>query len=608
MNNKPPEKKYGYFNNLKFIVSKQWNFSRRYVISCIASTPLNAFSAVVAAFLPKIVLDCIENNVSPLSMVVKVSLAALLMLVTGVIYQILDRSVVRDRTISENALFKMMLYQKIIDMDYNNYIYNETRVLKEKANQALNGWAGNVSLYMLRSTHLFSSFFGFASFTAIIANCNILFIPILIVSYTVSGIGWLLLQKYRDRHKDEWSSVFMKLGYMTFRSKDFTSAKDIRVYDMADFLQRKTERHLAESLEFQKKMENGHFVNVMIEVILKAVISIGAYAYLINMKLTTDMSLGDFSLYFGAITGFGTWLGQLVDGISDVVECDHSVNDFRNFLNMKDTMKRTDGTPLPEKSEYPLGIELKNLTFSYDEAKKPTIDSFNLTIAPGERIAVVGVNGAGKSTLVKLISGLFIPQNGQILIGGRDSRDFNRDEYYTMFSTVFQDVSLIPSTVAKNIALCEEKLIDYDRLWECMRLAGIDEKVASLPDREQSLLIREVNEGATSFSGGELQRLLLARALYKDAPIIILDEPTAALDPIAENAMYLKYSELTKGKTAIYISHRLSSTRFCDRIILLDENKIAEIGTHEELLSMGGKYAEMFETQSKYYRDGEVEA
>ena len=211
-----------------------------------------------------------------------------------------------------------------------------------------------------------------------------------------------------------------------------------------------------------------------------------------------------------------------------------------------------------------------------------------------------------ESAGVKLICGLFVAQEGKVLINGTDSREFNRDEYYKLFSTLFQDVSLLPSTIEKNIALCEESRIDRLKLKKCMTLAGIADKVESLPDKEKTLLVREVHEGATALSGGELQRLLLARALYKDAPIIILDEPTAALDPIAENDMYLKYNELTEGKTAIYISHRLSSTRFCDRIILLDESKIAEIGTHEELLDLGGKYAEMFKIQSKYYREGEA--
>lgn len=599
--------KYGYLSNLKYLFSMQWHFNKRYIITMAAASPMRAMTAVIAAFLPKIVLDCIEKQVSPMLMLAEIAGAVLLTVAVDVGSNILDRSSVRDMTIAEKELFQMQLMQKTIDMDYNNFIYNETRVMKEKANQALRGWNGNVATAITKNSLFFSSIFGFTSFTAIIARCNILFIPILIFSYALSGLGWFLLQKYRDKNKDKWSGVFLKLGYMTFRSKDFANAKDIRVYNMADFLQKKTETHLSESLEFEKKMQNGHYLNVLIEDFLKCAISIGAYAYLIHMKLTTDMSLGDFSLYFGAITGFGFWLLKLVDGISDVLECDHSINDFRSFLDLEDTMVRENGIPLPDKSEHPLKIELKNLTFTYDGADRPVINDVSLTVKPGERIAVVGVNGAGKSTLVKLISGLFIPQSGQVLINGRSSGDFNRDEYYTLFSTVFQDVSLLPSTIAKNIALCEENKIDRERLWECIRLAGIDEKISSLPEKENTLLIREVNEEATAFSGGELQRLLLARALYKDAPIIILDEPTAALDPIAENNMYLKYSELTKGKTSIYISHRLSSTRFCDRIILLDDNRIVEAGTHDELMAAGGKYAEMFEIQSRYYRDGEVD-
>lgn len=604
---KGTSKKHGYFSNLKFIVSNQWKFRKSYIISVLSLSPFRALTSVIAAFLPKIILDCIEQNIPPVKMFIKVSIAVAAMIISEALVYALNANSTRDMAISENELFKMMLFQKTIDMDYNNYIYNETRVMKEKANQGLKGWVGSVCTCITHNSFLFTSLFGFSAFTAIIARCNIMFIPILVVSYGASCFGWFLLQRYRDKRKDEWSGTFLKLNYMTFRSKDFSNAKDIRVYNMAGFLKRKTDKHVKESDKIRQKMENGHLINVTIEDVLKCVISLGAYAYLINMKLTKDMSLGDFSLYFGAITGFGTWLTRLVDSVSDVLECDHSIDDFRTFLEIEDKMTKEGGVTLPEKKDYPLSIELKNLTFSYDKAKEPTIKNFNLKINPGERVAIVGVNGAGKSTLVKLISGLFIARSGDILINGTDSRKFNRDEYYSLFSTVFQDVSLVPSTVAKNIALCEEDKIDHERLWKCMALAGIDEKVKSLPNKENALLIREVNEGATSFSGGELQRLLLARALYKDSPIMILDEPTAALDPIAENNMYLKYSELTKGKTSIYISHRLSSTRFCDRIILLSDNEIAEVGTHDELIALGGKYAEMFEIQSQYYRDEEVE-
>ena len=595
-------KKYGFFSNLKFMMSHHWRGHKSYIFIQFALAPLGALTGVMAAFLPKVVLDCVENEVAPITLFTEVSVLALLLCFFEYAKNLLSVKSHHERNNARCIIFHHLICEKVMGMDYNNYIYNETRVLREKAWNAVNSWEGSASRFVELSFTFISSAFGFTAFTAIIVECNPLFIPILIVCYGLSAAGWLVLQKYKDSVKDKFSAVSLKLNYVTFRSKDFANAKDIRVYDMTDFLMRKIEKHLGEMRAFYVGKNNGHYINVLIEDFFKFGVSLGAYIYLIHLKLNSSMSLGDFSLYFGAITGFGAWLAKLVDSIAEIIESSHNVNDLRNFLNIPDIMNKEKGSPITFDSDTPPTIELKNLSFTYDESEKPSVDNISFKINSGERVAVVGVNGAGKSTLVKLICGLFIPQSGQILINGTDSTLFNRDEYYTLFSTLFQDCALLPASVAKNICLCEEEKIDRSRLLKCMSLAGIEEKVDALPDKENSLLVREVHEGATAFSGGELQRLLLARALYKDAPIIILDEPTAALDPIAENEMYMKYSELTKGKTSLYISHRLSSTRFCDKIILLDNAKIIESGTHEELLSLGGKYAEMFEAQSKYYR------
>lgn len=600
------KKKYNYFSNLGFMLREHWNFDKSYVIMQICLTPLGAASSVVAAFLPKLVLDCVENQSTVNDLILKVGIMSVVLIILSYLQGVMQNKSWTGRNTARDVLLHKLICNKVMNMDYNNYVYNETRVLREKAWNAIHGWDGSVARFIELNCTAASSFFGFSAFTAIIVDCNPWFIPILILCYGISLAGWLIFNQWKNKMKDKVAEIFLRLHYVTYRSKDFSNAKDVRIYNMSDFLMKKLDKHLDDATWWNILRNNGHYINCMIEDVFKFGVSIGAYIYLIHLKLTSDMTLGDFSLYFGAITGFGQWLAKLVDSISEIISGAHSVSDFRSFLDIEDKMNKGKGERLPSGKELPCEIELKNVTFSYDEAEKPTIDNFSLKIGKGEKIAIVGVNGAGKSTLVKLICGLFVPQEGQILINGIDSRLFNRDEYYQLFSTLFQDCSLLPATVAKNITLSEEDKIDRERLGECMRLAGILDKVESLENKENTLLVREVHEGAVSFSGGELQRLLLARALYKDAPIIILDEPTAALDPIAENDMYLKYSELTKDKTAIYISHRLSSTRFCDRIILLDDAKIVESGTHEELISFGGKYAEMFETQSKYYREEEV--
>jgi ATP-binding cassette subfamily B protein len=227
----------------------------------------------------------------------------------------------------------------------------------------------------------------------------------------------------------------------------------------------------------------------------------------------------------------------------------------------------------------------------------------NLKIAKGEKLAVVGRNGAGKTTLVKLLCGFYDPTEGEVLLNGQDIRQYDRRAYYRLFSAVFQDFSLLPGSIALNVAQSLDE-IDMEKVKDCVRRAGLAEKIEALPQVYETKLGKSVYLDALELSGGETQRLMLARALYKEGAVIVLDEPTAALDPLAERDLYNRYHELTKGATSVYVSHRLASTRFCDRIILIGDGGIAEVGTHETLLAAGGEYAHLFEVQSQYYREG----
>lgn len=327
------------------------------------------------------------------------------------------------------------------------------------------------------------------------------------------------------------------------------------------------------------------------------------YGFLIYLVIYKNMPLGNFVFYFGAVAGFSTWLSGIIKNINSLNTMSLEVSDLREYLEMEDKMNRGTGVELPTSYELPCDIELKNVYYKYPGAEHYTIKNMSFHIKKGEKIALVGVNGAGKTTLVKLICGLYTPTKGEIYINGKKSSVYNRDDYYNLFSVVFQDNHLLPISIEKNIALKLKEDIDDEKINRILSMSGLLGKIKTLPKGKETLMIKSIHEEATELSGGELQKLMLARALYKAAPIIILDEPTAALDPIAENEIYEKYNDLTKAHTSIFISHRLSSTRFCDRILFIEQGQIREEGDHYSLMDKGGKYKEMYDMQSYYYKD-----
>ena len=326
-----------------------------------------------------------------------------------------------------------------------------------------------------------------------------------------------------------------------------------------------------------------------------------AYVYLITMTLNEGLSVAEFVLYFTAFTTFTTWVMGILQEMSTLHKEGLDISIVREFLDYPETFRFEEGETIPVSDRYELKLE--NVSFCYPGAGKDTSHAMDLLVHPGEKLAIVGLNGAGKTTLVKLLCGLLDPTEGCVKLNGKDIRTFNRRRYYELFSAVFQEFSVLDVTVAEEIAQTTEA-IDYDRVLDCIEKAGLTETIHRLPEGLNTHIGREVYLDGVLFSGGQTQRLMLARALYKDGPMLLLDEPTAAIDPIAENDIYRKYSEMTQGKTSLFISHRLASTRFCDRIIFVADGGIKEEGTHESLLALGGEYAHLFEVQSKYYQEG----
>lgn len=317
--------------------------------------------------------------------------------------------------------------------------------------------------------------------------------------------------------------------------------------------------------------------------------------------LKGSLGIGSFLMYMTSIGTFSSALGGLMNSFLSFQQQSRVICDFRAFLDIRDF---DTGSLIPPESIRKTGalIEFKNVSFKYPGRDEYALKELSLSIRPHERLAVVGLNGAGKTTFVKLLMRLYRPESGTITMNGTDICEYDRDRYFRLFSAVFQEIYSFAFTLAENVAMCEYDKVDFERVTACLERAGLKEKVDLLEKGLDTPLLKVIDEGGIELSGGETQKLALARALYKDAPFIVLDEPTAALDALAEERLYKEFDSLTTGKTAVYISHRLASTRFCDRILMFENGSIIEAGSHEELIEKGGKYSELFGVQARYYR------
>lgn len=329
-----------------------------------------------------------------------------------------------------------------------------------------------------------------------------------------------------------------------------------------------------------------------------------AYGYLISAVISQRITVSEFTLYFGAITAFSGFVSSIITSLNQLNGANLQMNSMREFLDQTDRPEPENPINLAEIQDY--SIEFRDVCFSYKQDSPLVLNHLNLKIESGEKVALVGVNGAGKTTIVKLLCGFYQPNTGEILIGGKDIRNFRKKDLFSFFSTVFQDIYIPPFTVLENVSLQEAKNTDRSRVQTCLVKVGLWEKICQCEKGMDTPMTKELTDGLV-LSGGEQQKLLMARALYKNAPILILDEPTAALDPIAESQTYEQFRHLAEEKTTLYISHRLASTRFCHKIAFLKEGRITEEGTHEQLLQKDGDYSKMFELQSHYYQNGKEE-
>lgn len=407
--------------------------------------------------------------------------------------------------------------------------------------------------------------------------------------------------QWQYNHRDEEATLFKRVMYFWRQSKDVGLGKDIRIFGMKSWLMDMFDDAIRTYEAFISKRERKYIWMNVLDLILSFLRNGVAYIYVAKLVVEGNLPASLFVLYIATIGNLTEQMLGIMDTCNTMNRYSMEINVVREYFDYKEQFRFEGGKKLPDAVDGKYEIELKNVSFRYPNNDTDTLHNINLRIAPGEKVAVVGLNGAGKTTLIRLISGFYDPTEGEVLLNGINIKEFNRREYYRLFSAVFQEFSILDATINDNITL-EDDATNPERVWEIISKAGLEVKVKNLPDGLNTIIGKKIYENGVLLSGGEEQRLILARALYKDAPILLLDEPTAALDPIAENDIYHKYNSMTNGKTSVFISHRLASTRFCDRILLLDKGRIIEEGTHESLILSNGEYAKLFNVQKKYYQ------
>lgn len=603
---KPKEKekkdkpKYSIPSNVRFMLRCAWKKEKTVLWLCLVTVVLDIASHLCNLWLSPTILGKVESGAPLKELFLTIAVFTGTLAVLAGLQSYVDTNTLFGR-VSVRTYIINLIAEKTCNTSYSN---TEKADFIEKCNNANSQTGSNsasTEAVWNTLTSLAVNLICFCIYLTLLSDIDPMMIAVVIVTCTVNFFVSKHVNGWGYRHRDERSEIGRQMDYPMKITESDKFAKDLRMFGMAGWLEdvyQSGERLLR---AFVVRGEKVYILTNLTDAVLTFARNGIAYFYLISLTLDEGLSASQFLLYFSAVGGFTSWIGGILSGFLTLHQQSLGLSVLREFLDDEEPFTFAGGS-VPEKAES-YELKLENVSFRYPNTEKDIIHHMNLTIRPGEKLAIVGLNGAGKTTLVKLLCGLYDPTEGRVLLNSQDIRTFDRREYYALFSSVFQEFSVLDVTLAENVSQVLYENTDEEKVWRCLEKAGLTEKVRSLPDGLHTHIGRYVYQDGIMLSGGETQRLMLARALYKDAPLIVLDEPTAALDPIAENDMYLKYNEMTVGRTAVYISHRLASTRFCDRILLLEDGKIKEEGTHDSLLVMGGRYAELFEVQSRYYRE-----
>lgn len=597
-------KEYGVISNCRYIFEKFVKYRKSLILFIITGSIAAASMTYLWSFIGKLVIDMIEQQASSPDKDIKPLLyLTLITSAAELLFMWLNTVSSMKMSVGFTYVRLMIIKERIAKTLGMEYEALETPEMLDRLQKAKRATAGDWQGVQGMMTYMQVMGVQIISVTIAVAIMTTFNPWIIFIIVVLSFAQFLFFDYIRKKDKKEmWDAMmphWRKLEYMENVTTDFSYAKDIRLFGMQKYLAKKQIDVYDEELRHWIKSRQYWIYNTIFAhgiSLLRQLIIIG---WLVYSVVFNGLSIGNFTLYTASAAAFSNAINEILQALSALRERSAHTDDYRSFMDIPSADDKAQTIPIPPADKYT--FEFKNVSFKYRGQEKYALKNVNLTLHAGEKLAVVGLNGAGKSTFIKLLLRLYDVTEGCILMNGTDIRKFDRKEYYELFAPAFQDVMVFAFPVAENVSMKEPFNTDKAEAEKMLRLAGLGDKLDKLEKGVDTELLKVLYDDGVDLSGGEKQKLALARALYKKSKIIVLDEPTAALDALAEFRLYQSFNELVGDRTAVYISHRLSSTRFCDRVAMFKDGEMVEIGTHDSLMEADGAYADMFRVQAQYY-------
>lgn len=583
------------FKGFAFFLRQGWKYDKKYVLYLFLEQIANALTPVAAALLPKLVIDELTGLKRAEHLILYVCLFSGWLFIARSLSVFFAKACFTHRC-RVDAAFGLEMHERLALADFEKLESPSFNDIQAKAQKFLTCDYHGFGYLLDCGAGILGQIITLCGLAAILSTMEIGFLLLFallavlssaIESRAIKKAMALSVEVVKDTRKRMYfSELFEQAKY----------GKEIRLNGMGRWLLGKEKRAVVGINGNIERQNNLYIVSGVKRAGLAFIQQCAAHGLLIAKILAGKLSIGSFAMCISAVTSFSEAMRGIMERIVEIQAYDFYYEQLDEYLHVPQTLRQGPQTSIPAGEHR---IEFRNVGFRYQGANTLALRNIDLVLVPGERIALVGENGSGKTTLIKLLCRMYKPTEGVILMDGVDIQTLDYDEYMGLIAAVFQDFQVFDCSVKDNILL--GRPMDDGKLEEIVDQVGLGARIASLPHGLNTTVGRRFDEEGFEPSGGEAQKMALARALCRDAPLVILDEPTAAMDPKAEYELYCGFDRLIGNKTAVYISHRLSACHLCHRIAVLHQGRLIEYGTHDELMARGGRYAELYALQAQYY-------